>query len=83
MLTDFLCIIRTKTLPKITNNYMKEAEYKYSYPIKAIKYGEIEINVRKMRPDEMPDNGITYYCDENATIYAEGEKDFELLTNIK
>ena len=22
MLTDFLCIIRTKTLPKITNNYM-------------------------------------------------------------
>lgn len=60
---------------------MNEKDYNYEYPIKAIRHGEWEIKVRKMRQDEMPDNGITYYCDENATIYHEGEEDFELLAN--
>ena len=61
-------------------NPMKEIDYGYEYPIKAMRYNEWEIDVRKMRPDEMPDDGITYYCDVNSTIYHEGEKDFKLLT---
>lgn len=60
--------------------YMKEIEYGYEYPLKARYYGE-EINVRQMRKDEMPDDGITYYCGENSSIYTVGEKNFELLSN--
>jgi len=60
---------------------MREKDYNYEYPLRAIRYGDWEIKVRKMRKDEMPDDGITYYCDEDATIYSEREKDFELLTN--
>ena len=26
------------------------------------------------------DDGITYYCDVNSTIYHEGESDFKLVT---
>lgn len=59
-------------------NIMSEKDYGYEYPIKA-KYYDMEINVRQMRKDEMPDNGITYYCGENSSIYVEGEKNFELL----
>lgn len=34
----------------------------------------VEIDVRKMSPDEMPNDGITYYCDdERGTIYQEKE----------
>lgn len=33
-----------------------------------------EIEVRKMAKDEMPDNGIEYYCDdETKNIYEEKE----------
>ena len=60
---------------------MREIDYKYEYPLKARLYGEIEINVRKMRQDEMPEDGIIYYCNIDGTIYNEGETDFELLTN--
>jgi hypothetical protein len=39
-----------------------------------IKDNQIEKEVRKMDKDEMPDNGITYYCDdESGTIYEENE----------
>lgn len=58
---------------------MREKDYGYSYPIKAIRFKDWEINVRKMRKDEMPDNGITYYCEENGTIYKEGEDNFQLI----
>lgn len=60
---------------------MNEKDYGYEYPIKALRYKEIEVNVREMRKDEMPDDSahITYYCDENATIYEAGEKDFEII----
>ncbi len=58
---------------------MREKDYGYEYPIRAIRYNDWEINVRKMREDEMPDDGITYYVEENGTIYVEGEKDFKLL----
>lgn len=56
---------------------MREKDYGYDYPIKAKTHG-FEIDVRMMRKDEMPDDGITYYCDEDGTIYHEGEKDFKL-----
>jgi len=56
---------------------MREIDYKYEYPIKARRYNW-EINVRKMREDEMPLDGITYYCDVYGTIYQEGEKDFKI-----
>lgn len=49
-----------------------EADYGYEYPIDAMVYGE-KIKVRLMRKDEMPDNGIDYYCAPNATIYHVGE----------
>lgn len=58
---------------------MREIDYNYEYPIKAIRYKDWEINVRKMRKDEMPDNGVTYYVEQNGAIYQEGEKDFELI----
>ena len=33
-----------------------------------------EIEVRKMMPDEMPDDGIVYYCDDSTgNIYKEDE----------
>lgn len=39
-----------------------------------------EIEVRKMNKDEMPDNGIVYYCDdESKNIYE--EKELDLLVN--
>jgi len=60
------------------NKILKEEDYKYEYPIRAIRYNEWEINVRKMRKDEMPDNGITYYVEKNGTIYSENEEDFNL-----
>lgn len=63
-----------------------EKDYGYKYPLKAYRYanhpdGGWEINVRQMRQDEMPDDGIVYYCDEDGTIYNCGEEDFTLLTN--
>lgn len=58
----------------------REIDYGYEYPIRAMRWGDIELNVRQMRKDEMPDNGITYYCDQDGTIYQEGDKDFELLS---
>lgn len=57
---------------------LREEDYGYEYPIKAIRYKEWEINVRKMREDEMPIDGCVYYCDKNGTTYKEGEDDFEL-----
>lgn len=32
-----------------------------------------EIEVRQMLPEEMPDDGITYYCEEGGQIYKEEE----------
>lgn len=58
-----------------------EQDFGYEYPIKALRFGELPIEVRKMRKDEMPDDGITYFCDQNSTIYHEGEEDFYLLTD--
>lgn len=58
---------------------MKEKDYNYEYPIKARRYDQWDIDVRLMRKDEMPDDGITYYCDQDAGIYVEGEKDFEII----
>jgi hypothetical protein len=58
-------------------NTKREKDYGHEYPIKAFRYNW-EINVRKMRKDEMPDDGINYYCEENGTIYIEGEKNFRL-----
>jgi len=60
----------------------RERDYGYEYPIKAKRYDDWEINVRKMKKDEMPDDGITYYCEKNGTIYHEGEEDFKLLSKI-
>ena len=57
---------------------MREEDYGYEYPIKATRFNKWEINVRKMRKDEMPDDGNTYFVEVNGTIYQEGEKDFEL-----
>lgn len=59
---------------------MREADYGYEYPIKAKYHGE-EINVRIMRKDEMPEDGITYYCALNSMIFTEDEKYFNLLDN--
>ena len=58
---------------------MTEADYKYDYPIKAIRYNKFDINVRKMRKDEMEEDGITYYADRDGIIYTERERDFRLL----
>ena len=56
---------------------MREEDYNYNYPIKAKRFN-FEINVRKMREDEMPDDEI-YYCDIDGTIYQEGEADFKVI----
>jgi hypothetical protein len=64
------------------NNMFKpmcEADYNYEYPIKALWYGAIELDLRLMRTDEMPDNGIIYYCAKNGAIYIEGEPNFEII----
>lgn len=60
---------------------MWEKDYGYEYPFKAIRYNDENwiINVRKMREDEMPEDGITYYCDIDGTIYSEEEKDFKII----
>lgn len=57
-----------------------ERDYGYDYPTKA-KYHGLTIYVRKMRVDEMPENGITYYCHIDGMIFKEGERNFKLLTN--
>lgn len=47
--------------------------------MKAIrKDNHFEIEVRKMDKDEMPDDGITYYCDDETSIIYE-EKELELV----
>jgi hypothetical protein len=56
-----------------------EKDYGYEYPFKAVRYNEWEIRVRKMRKDEMPDDGKTYYCEQDGGIYWEGEENFKLL----
>lgn len=61
------------------NKPKREEDYGYDYPIKAMRYNEWEIDVRKMRKDEMPDDGITYYCERNGTIYRDGEDNFKLI----
>lgn len=61
------------------NKVKLEKDYGYKYPIKASRYGEWEIDVRKMRKDEMPDDGINYYCERDGSIYAEDDKDFKLI----
>ena len=58
---------------------MREKDYGYEYPIKARRYNQWNIDVRLMRKDEMPDDGITYYCDQDGQIYTSGEKDFEII----
>lgn len=64
---------------------MTEKDYGYEYPIRATDYGE-EIFVRKMRKDEMPDDGNTYYVTVNGTIYSHDAypddiKRFKILDN--
>lgn len=47
--------------------------------MKAIrKDNKMEIEVRKMDKDEMPDDGIVYYCDDETQIIYE-EKELDLL----
>ncbi len=60
---------------------MREVEYGYEYPLKALRYGEIELDVREMRKDEMPEAEYlnTFYCDVDGTIYQKGERYFELI----
>lgn len=60
---------------------LEECDYGYDYPIKAVRFGDMYLDVRKMREDEMIKNGKTYYCEVNGIIYEEGEEDFEILTN--
>lgn len=49
-----------------------EKERGMEYPIK-VKYNNVEIFVRKMDKEEMPDDGISYYCDYDGSIYTEKE----------
>lgn len=56
---------------------MREIDFGYEYPIKARYFGE-DIDVRLMRKDEMPDDGETYYCEVNGSIYRQGEQNFKL-----
>lgn len=43
--------------------------------MKAIrKDNNLEIEVRKMAKDEMPDDGITYYCDDSTSIIYEADE---------
>jgi len=58
---------------------MKEIDYNYEYPLEAVRFGRKHIQVRKMRTDEMPNDGVTYYCEVDGTIYQEGEGNFKLL----
>lgn len=58
---------------------MREIEFSYEYPIKARRFNDFDVDVRLMRKDEMPDDGKTYYCDVDGTIYMQGEPDFELI----
>ena len=49
-------------------------EDKHDHQITAIRKDlRIELSVRKMDKDEMPDDGITYYADTDGTIYEEDE----------
>ena len=57
---------------------MTEKDYGYEYHINASYYGE-PIMVREMGKDEMLDDGITYYCDQFASIYKEGDANFKLI----
>ena len=63
---------------------MKEIDFKYKYPLKALLFGKIELDVRKMQKDEMPDSEYhnTFYCDIDGSIYQEGEDDFEVLPTL-
>ena len=56
---------------------MREKDYNYDYPINASRFG-FDFKVRKMREDEMPEDGVTYYCDIDGTIYQESDDDFLL-----
>lgn len=56
---------------------MREVDYNYEYPIPARYHGG-EIKVRQMRADEMPEDGITYYCDVDGSIYKVGDVGFNL-----
>lgn len=58
---------------------MREIDYNYEYPIKALRFGKIELNLRKMRKDEIPDDGTTYYVEQDGSIYAEDEENLKLL----
>jgi hypothetical protein len=48
---------------------MTEKDYGHLYPIKALYHG-FDVSVRKMRQDEMPDDGNTYYVDVDGSIYS-------------
>jgi len=49
-------------------------EKKEEYNIRAtVNDNGIDVKVRKMDADEMPDDGITYYCEESGQIYTEVE----------
>ena len=58
---------------------MREIDYKYDYPIAAQRFNEFNIQVRQLRKDEMPEDGLTYYCDVDGTIYQAEEKNFKLI----
>lgn len=60
---------------------MREKDYGYQYPIKALRFEKIELDVREMRKDEMPEAEYlnTFYCDIDGTIYQQGEEDFEII----
>jgi len=58
---------------------MREIDYNYEYLLEAVRFGRKHIWVRKMRTDEMPDNGLTYYCEVDGSIYQEGEDNFKLV----
>jgi len=51
---------------------MKEIEKDFNILVRC-KDNRIEIMVRKMGKDEMPDDGIVYYCEEGGQIYREDE----------
>jgi hypothetical protein len=60
---------------------MREKDFGYEYPIRARRY-DCEINVRRMRKDEMPEDGITYYCEQDGSIYSDGEPNFEIIETL-
>ena len=44
------------------------------YNIKVmVKDNRVSVMVRKMEKDEMPDDGIVYYCRQEGQIYMESE----------